>query len=164
MIRILSALLLAGAATLSHAAEPASPLVNNPPQQHIVVPGDTLWDISAKFLREPWRWPEIWRMNSAQIKNPHRIYPGDRIVLERDADGREAGLHIGDEPGFAALQVRRAGRIDRQAVRGVRSADRGVVAKRPQGHLIQRGLVAEPIGIERLEARDQGVGLARRHS
>ena len=95
MIRILSALLLASAATLSHAAEPASPLVNNPPQQHIVVPGDTLWDISAKFLREPWRWPEIWRMNQSEIKNPHRIYPGDRIVLERDANGRPY-LRVGE--------------------------------------------------------------------
>jgi len=88
MIRIISALILAAAAALANAADQPVKLTDTAPQQHIVVPGDTLWDISAKFLKEPWRWPEIWRMNKAQIKNPHLIYPGDVIVLESDANGR----------------------------------------------------------------------------
>lgn len=50
------------------------------PPRHIVEAGDTLWDISAMFLREPWRWPEIWEANP-QIANPHLIYPGDVIAL-----------------------------------------------------------------------------------
>ena len=90
MVRIISALFLAVTAACV-SAEPLT-LVDNPPDRHVVVPGDTLWGISGKFLKEPWRWPEIWRMNKAEIKNPHRIYPGDIIVL--DASGGDPRLRI----------------------------------------------------------------------
>jgi len=52
-----------------------------------VQPGDTLWDISTLFLKTPWRWPELWGMNLEQIRNPHLIYPGQVLVLEK-RDGR----------------------------------------------------------------------------
>jgi len=67
-------------ATASSQTRDTSILVDNYPDRHVVVKGDTLWDISAKFLRDPWLWPQVWDQNQ-QIKNPHLIYPGDIITL-----------------------------------------------------------------------------------
>ena len=50
------------------------------PERHVVVAGDTLWDISKKFLKDPWLWPSVWHINPT-IRNPHLIYPGDVIVM-----------------------------------------------------------------------------------
>lgn len=55
-------------------------LADSHPDQHVVVKGDTLWDISAQFLKSPWLWPKVWSVNP-QIDNPHLIYPGDIIYL-----------------------------------------------------------------------------------
>ncbi|MES2957947.1 MAG: LysM peptidoglycan-binding domain-containing protein [Pseudomonadota bacterium] len=72
---------------------PLSELAPNAPDSHTVKRGDTLWDISKLFLKSPWRWPELWGMNLDQIRNPHLIYPGQLLVL--DKSGGRARLRMG---------------------------------------------------------------------
>jgi LysM domain len=66
---------------------PLSELAPNAPDSHTVKRGDTLWAISKIFLKSPWRWPELWGMNMADIKNPHLIYPGQTLYLDK-SNGR----------------------------------------------------------------------------
>ena len=61
-------------------AHAAPELRSDHPERYTVVKGDTLWDISARFLNNPWYWPEIWHVYP-QVANPHLIYPGDELAL-----------------------------------------------------------------------------------
>lgn len=80
MRKSLLALLLVAASGLSQTALAAVTLKQGHPDRYTVVKGDTLWDISGKFLSQPWKWPELWHANP-QIENPHLIYPGDVLSL-----------------------------------------------------------------------------------
>ncbi len=75
------------ATQVAQAGVPMTELAANAPDSYTVKSGDTLWAISGLFLKSAWRWPELWGMNLNDIRNPHRIYPGQRLVLERK-DGR----------------------------------------------------------------------------
>ncbi len=82
------------------------------PEQYTVVPGDTLWDLSNRFLVQPWYWPEIWYLNP-QINNPHLIYPGD--VISIFYVGGKPYLTVGDGPRVTKLSPKVRGEdIDAQ--------------------------------------------------
>ena len=72
---------------VAQAGVPLSELAPNAPDEYTVKRGDTLWAISGLFLTSAWRWPELWGMNLEEVRNPHRIYPGQQLVLEK-SDGR----------------------------------------------------------------------------
>lgn len=90
-------------AGLGLTAVPSTAFANNPspnvradaPNVYVVKRGDTLWAISKRYLRDAWRWPEIWASNP-QVRNPHLIYPGDRILLCRVQGRSVVGIDAGD--------------------------------------------------------------------
>lgn len=90
-------------------------LQNNAPYRYIVVHGDTLWSIASRFLKDPWRWPEIWNQNREQVKNPYTIYPGDIIVLEKTAEGSQ--LKLSSEK--AAIKLSPKIRIEKLGAHGI---------------------------------------------
>ena len=87
--RIIS-LLVAVASIIWAASTGAQELKADAPDRYTVQRGDTLWGISGRYLESPWNWPKLWDMNREQVRNPHRIYPGDVLVLDRST-GR---LHV----------------------------------------------------------------------
>ncbi len=98
---------LASGAALAQIPQTPIAFKTDAPDRYIVVRGDTLWGISERFTDSPWRWPEIWNFNREQIRNPHWIFPGDVIVLDRvsgtlsiaGADGKPAAPDAPAAPG-----------------------------------------------------------------
>jgi hypothetical protein len=97
----------AGLSAAAAVGQVQSPPVLNPshPDTYVVQRGDTLWDIAAMFLRDPWYWPEIWQINP-QVVNPHLIYPGDILSLAYLDNGRPVVFREGGSGNTVRLSPR----------------------------------------------------------
>ena len=129
-------------ATASQVAQngvPLAALAPNAPDHYTVKSGDTLWAISGLFLTTPWRWPELWGMNQQDIRNPHRIYPGQQLFLFKK-DGRatlQAGQAVSGD-GMRTVRLSPRTRIENLADNALPTL---------QTHLIEPFL-AEPLVVD----------------
>jgi len=121
---------------------PKTPIAIKPdaPDRYTVVKGDTLWGIAQRYTDSPWRWNELWEANKDQIKNPHRIYPGDVIVLDRSK--ARLALESKGPGGTVRLSPR---------VRAESTSEAAIPAIPPAiiEPFLTRPLVVEPDGLER---------------
>jgi hypothetical protein len=159
-ITALAFFLVAGGA-YGQAAQPPLVLKPDAPDRYIVVPGDTLWGISQRYTDSPWRWPELWNMNREQIRNPHLIYPGYVIMLDRargqlsisrgaDAGGPPPPIDAGAQsssttpPPSGISRIGPKVRVDSLAKQEIPSIPPGVIEP-----FLTRPLVIEPDGFEK---------------
>lgn len=125
-------------AVLAQASQAPLKLKPDAPERYVVVPGDTLWGIAQRYTDSPWRWPELWNMNKDDIRNPHLIYPGNVLVLDK-ARGR---LSVASTPSAAKLSPRtRTEALGKDEIPSIPSSLIEPFLTRP--------LVVEPDGIEK---------------
>lgn len=126
---------------------PGSPNAAAPNEVHSVVKGDTLWDLSQRYLGSPWYWPKVWSYNP-EIANPHWIYPGNRVRFFSGGEEAPSEVEVASEPGARSSEegdqvkspdaidldhepeVRVSGKIGYRPSRGVRLTHQGFLTAR----------------------------------
>ena len=138
-ITTLAFVLIGGVSAGALAQVPKTPLAMKPdaPERYTVVRGDTLWSIAQRYTDSPWRWPELWNLNKDQLKNPHRIYPGNVIVLDR----ARGSLALADPD---TLKMSPRVRAESTAQAAIPSIPPAIIEP-----FLTRPLVIEPEGLER---------------
>ena len=134
----------------------SGPLALKPdaPDRYIVVQGDTLWGISQRYTDSPWRWPELWNLNKEQIRNPHLIYPGYVILLDRargqlsiggtGGAGGAGGAGAGGAGDMGTVKIGPRTRAESMARQGIPSIPASAIEP-----FLSRPLVIEPDGLDK---------------
>jgi hypothetical protein len=115
---------------------PLAELAPGAPDTYVVKRGDTLWGISGMYLKRPWRWPELWGMNLQEIRNPHLIFPGQTLYLEKNGSHARLRTSTSGEPETVRVSPR---------TRTDSLADSALPTLKP--HLIEPFLV-EPVVVD----------------
>lgn len=126
-------------------------LQENAPDHYVVAKGDTLWDVSAKFFKDPWKWPQIWGYNKDTIKDPHWIYPGDVVYLDRST----RTLNVGEPAMGGESAPAEAGTLGE--VPSVAEGASGAIKLSPKARVLPGTSAAIPV----ISLRDIGPFLAR---
>ena len=131
----------------------SGPLALKPdaPDRYVVVQGDTLWGISQRYTDSPWRWPELWNLNKEQIRNPHLIYPGYVILLDRargqltiGGTGAASGAGAGGAGDMGTVKIGPRTRAESLARQGIPSIPASAIEP-----YLSRPLVIEPDGLDK---------------
>ncbi len=137
-----SALLLSTA----HANNPAPTIKADAPNRYIVKKGDTLWDISGRYLDSPWRWKEIWATNK-QIKNPNLIYPDDILILCIIQGKTLIGVDTGE--GCAGVEKQLTGQVTSTTVAITSTANSiPAIPRSAIQHWLDKTLIVNPVDFD----------------
>ncbi|WP_194713965.1 LysM peptidoglycan-binding domain-containing protein [Noviherbaspirillum soli] len=118
--------------------------LDNAPDQHQVVRGDTLWSISGRFLQHPWCWPQVWGINRDQISNPHWIYPGQTVYFDRASGQLRLARPVGSEGGLPTVRMSPQIRMENMAADAIPAIPASVIEPfLTQPLLIEEGKLAD---------------------